>query len=65
MITRNIGPVAILLTFLLTLQAFSQDNPKLSDPEVASVAVVANQIDIRYAEIAKKKIKGCRSVEIC
>ena len=35
--------------------AFAQTNPKLSDPEVASVAVVANQIDISYAEIAKIK----------
>ena len=57
MITRNIRPAAILLTFLLTLQAFSQESPRLSDPEVASVAVVANQIDISYAEIAKKKSK--------
>ena len=33
----------------------AQGNPKLSDAEVASVAVVANQIDISYAEIAKKR----------
>jgi len=32
-------------------------NPKLSDAEVASVAVVANQIDISYSEIAKEKSK--------
>lgn len=49
---------AILLLaviFLLTgiLQASSQGKADLSDPEVAYVAVVANQIDIRYAEIAK------------
>ena len=37
--------------------ALAQTNPKLSDPEVASVAVVANQIDIEYAEIAAKKSK--------
>lgn len=36
---------------------FAQNNPKLTDAEVASVAVVANQIDISYAEIAKKKSK--------
>jgi putative membrane protein len=35
----------------------AQESPKLSDPEIASVAVVANQIDIGYAEIAKKKSK--------
>jgi len=57
MIARNIGPVAIQLSCLITLQAFSQDSPKLSDPEVASVAVVANQIDISYAEIAKMRSK--------
>ena len=57
MITRNIGPVAITLSVLITFPGFSQENAKLSDPEVASVAVVANQIDISYAEIAKKKSK--------
>jgi putative membrane protein len=35
----------------------AQENPKLSDPEVAHVAVVANQIDIAYATIAKEKSK--------
>lgn len=43
---------------MLFTTAFSQDNPKLSDPEVASVAVVANQIDINYAAIAKEKSKN-------
>ncbi|NEU09551.1 DUF4142 domain-containing protein [Flavihumibacter sp. R14] len=38
--------------------ATAQENPKLSDAEVASVAVVANQIDIDYAAIAKKKSKN-------
>lgn len=37
--------------------AFAQENPKLSDAEVAFVAVTANQIDISYAEIAKQKSK--------
>ena len=36
--------------------SFSQTT--LSDPEVAAVAVTANQIDIKYAEIAKKKSKN-------
>jgi putative membrane protein len=35
----------------------SAGNPTLSDAEVASVAVVANQIDISYSEIAKEKSK--------
>lgn len=41
----------------LLVSAVAQDNPKLSDEEVAHVAVVANQIDIDYAEIAKEKSK--------
>lgn len=36
----------------------AQDTPKLSDPEVASVAVTANQIDITYAAIAIEKSKN-------
>jgi putative membrane protein len=36
--------------------SFSQTT--LTDPEVASVAVVANQIDIKYAEIAKNRSKN-------
>ena len=41
-----------------TFAAQAQGNPKLSDPEVASVAVVANQIDIDYALLAKQKTKN-------
>lgn len=37
--------------------SFAQETPKLSDAEVASVAVVANQIDIEYADIAREKSK--------
>jgi putative membrane protein len=43
---------------VLTTPILAQQNPKLSDPEVASVAVVANQIDISYADIAKEKSKN-------
>ena len=47
-----------ILSFAIsTMPVFAQENPKLSDAEVASVAVVANQIDISYAEIAKEKSK--------
>ena len=42
---------------ILLSPAMAQDNPKLSDEEVAHVAVVANQIDISYADIAKEKSK--------
>ncbi len=47
----------VVLSILFVSPAFAQTNPSLSDAEVASVAVVANQIDISYAEIAKKKSK--------
>lgn len=47
-----------VLAILFVSPGFAQTNPKLSDAEVASVAVVANQIDISYAEIAKKKSKN-------
>jgi|SRR5688572_24379443 len=47
---------AILCTVFQT-SSVAQENPKLSDAEVAFVAVTANQIDISYAEIAKQKSK--------
>ncbi|CAL1516311.1 DUF4142 domain-containing protein [Chitinophaga sp. MM2321] len=52
------APSTIICSLLLSAQVFAQGNPKLTDPEVASVAVVANQIDISYAEIAAKKSKN-------
>ena len=56
-VISKIAPVAIL-SLLITGTAFSQQAAsKLSDPEVASVAVVANQIDIGYAQIAKTRSK--------
>ncbi|PWT72965.1 MAG: hypothetical protein C5B59_14535 [Bacteroidetes bacterium] len=45
----------ISITLLLSSPTYTQ---KLSDPEVANVAVVANQIDIAYAKIAKEKSKN-------
>lgn len=48
---------SIMLTgvLLLTMNAFSQDNPELSDAEIAHVVVVANQIDVDYGKLALKK----------
>lgn len=54
---QGLYAIAFALAILMVSPAFAQNNSKLSDPEVASVAVVANQIDISYAEIAKKKSK--------
>ncbi|MCO5231701.1 MAG: DUF4142 domain-containing protein [Chitinophagales bacterium] len=51
-----------LLTFAIILfsifnsnSANAQEKPQLTDPEIASVAVTANQIDVDYAAIAIKK----------
>lgn len=49
----------ILFCSLFSVPVSAQQNaPELSDPEIASVAVVANQIDISYADIATKKSKN-------
>lgn len=42
---------------LFSLSANAQKANHLTDPEIASVAVTANQIDIDYAKIAEKKSK--------
>lgn len=42
---------------------FAQDKPKLSDPEVAFVAVTANQIDIDFAGVAKQKSKDAGVID--
>jgi putative membrane protein len=49
---------AVLCSALLSMNASAKGTPKLTDPEIASVAVVANQNDIGFAEIAKKKSKN-------
>ena len=49
---------AVLLTAMLSspvVSAQNQKTPKLTDPEIASVAVTANQVDVEYAEIALTK----------
>lgn len=48
-----IGAISCSLMFLTPV--FAQKKLRLSDAEIASVAVTANQIDIEYAQIAKKK----------
>ncbi|MEO8711590.1 MAG: DUF4142 domain-containing protein [Parafilimonas sp.] len=47
--------IVIACAIVISLPVFSQESTKLTDPEIASVAVTANQIDIDYANIAKKK----------
>ena len=47
--------MSLLFVGLMGFISYGQQKNELSDPEVASVAVVANQIDIDYAQIALKK----------
>lgn len=49
--------VAIAL-ILFTPVSQAQTTPKLTDPEIASAAVTANQIDVNYGKIALKKSKN-------
>lgn len=52
--------LALMCVVFITLSSFTfaQETPKLTDPEIASVAVVANQIDIDYAQVAIKRSKN-------
>jgi putative membrane protein len=47
----------MMIVALISGSSFGQ-TPKLTDPEIASVAVTVNQIDINYAKIAKEKSKN-------
>ncbi len=40
---------------VLSLSSFAQTTPQLTDPEIASVALTANKIDVDYALLAQKK----------
>lgn len=55
-ITKSVA-AAFLFTAIFSLTANAQDNdgPNLTDPEIASIAVTANQIDVDYGKIALKK----------
>lgn len=54
---RWLGGVVLSAT-LFSLTASAQDSPHLTDPEIASVAVTANKIDVGYGGIALKKSKN-------
>jgi putative membrane protein len=55
--TKYFSAITMMIGVLGSSSSFGQ-NPKLTDPEIASVAVTANQIDINYAKIAKEKSKN-------
>ena len=42
----------------MPIMAQDKSTPQLTDAEIASVAVTANQIDVDYGKIALKKSKG-------
>jgi len=48
----------IVCSLLLSVPAVAQQNTKLSDAEIASIAVVANQVDIDAAKLAQDKSKN-------
>ncbi|MGM5470618.1 DUF4142 domain-containing protein [Flavobacteriaceae bacterium LMO-SS05] len=56
-IVKSIGLMSLITIGLCSMNSFSQEQ-KLSDAEVASVAVVANQIDINYAKVAVERSKN-------
>lgn len=60
---RRVVWVAGVIFYSTMLAAFGQEVPTLSDPEIASVAVVANQNDIDFAEIAKEKSQDPKILE--
>ncbi len=47
-----------VIALFTTVCGFAQEAPQLTDAEIASVAVVANQIDIDYAKIAIERSKN-------
>ncbi len=47
----------LILTAGISTVGYSQSKPQLTDPEIASVAVTANQVDIGNANIAIAKSK--------
>lgn len=54
----------VILGYVTTLSpVFGQESPMLTDPEIASVAVVANQNDIDFAKIAIGKSHNPKVVE--
>ena len=57
--SSTLGAISMLFCFALwAAPAIAQEKPTLSDAEVAHVAVVANQIDIDQAKLARERSKN-------
>ncbi len=55
---KTLIAAAVVCLAMFSIPLFAQENLKLSDAEVASVAVLGNQLHIDYAAIAKQKTKN-------
>ena len=51
-------PAILFFCLLLNTKVGAQAKATLSDPQIASVAVVANQVDIQAGELARQKSKN-------
>jgi putative membrane protein len=51
---QNTITFLVILLLILSSNIYAQTNDKFNDAEVAAIAVAANDIDIKYAEIAKE-----------
>jgi putative membrane protein len=55
---RTLAALAMAVCLhLFSIAVYAQKTPKLTDPEIASVAVVANQVDVNAGKLAKSKSK--------
>lgn len=55
LIMKSISLTLTFFTLLSLSHAVAQKNQKLTDPEIAAIAVTANQVDVQAAEQAEKK----------
>jgi len=55
--TLLIFAIATYACLLSSLTGYTQEKIRLTDAEIASIGVIANQIDINYANLAKEKSK--------
>ncbi|MDR8389947.1 DUF4142 domain-containing protein [Aliifodinibius sp. S!AR15-10] len=54
-VLNRLPSLIAILFFVLTLNTNAQNGEQFNDAEIAAIAVAANDIDIKYAEIAKDK----------
>lgn len=52
--------MALACLLFLSNTSIAQNTPKLTDPQIASAAVTANQIDVNYGKIALQRSKNER-----